>query len=565
MASFFYYYNLGHVGKGMKENWKYKKLFFVMVIVVIISLVLTGVIFADLFADVSGNGTKYWFFEESLQTGENVELENAYIYSSEKGQLEFLYDNIIYNIDGYLSEEYTGVADVVVDGDQIAKVIVKNDTTSGVLNSYNENSLEVLTEIVNTNAGVNNAITDDVTNIEVLQKNTSIPLYKVQDGEVFQANWNQVIVGTSQIQCILENGQVCAVIIEESLPNDIRVLIKNGSSIFYENLYIMKQSDGSFIDVAKEMSEQGINTMELTDEIGLVICDSNKAATGEAYEGSFRILKEEEGYVLVNQLPIETYVKYVLPSEMPTSFHEEALKAQAVCARTFAYSHMSNQSYAKYGANLDDSTSFQVYHNTGRYDKTDAAVDTTKGEFITCNGELIACYYFSTSAGTTNDMSVWGTDTPEYISMCESKDTESPFYKWTAYLDISTVRESSYGALKSVEVLSSNAAGYATEVKLKYENEELILTKENDIRRTLGSYLQETVLNNGKVRTDLAMIPSANIKVIEVSEDQIVLEGGGFGHGIGLSQYGANQMANAGSDYKAIIEHYFYNVVVKDI
>lgn len=549
----------------MKENWKYKKLFYVMLGIVIISLALTAIVLSGFFKDVDTEEAKYWFFEESLQTGKNVQLENAYVYTGENGQLVFLYDNITYAIEGYLEEDYTGVADVVVSGDKIEKVCTKTNSTSGVLQSYDNDSLEIVCEITDVNAETGNGIKEDGTNIEELLKNPSVTLYKLEEDKVVQADWNQVIVGTSKIRCILENGHVCAIIIEESLPSDIRVVIKNGSTIFYEQLFIKKQSDGSLIDVNTLMSEEKIKVLEINDSNGLIICDSNGKEKGIAYEGNFRIISTENGFVLVNQLPIETYVKYVLPSEMPTSFQDEALKAQAVCARTFAHTHMNNQSYAMYGANLDDSTSFQVYHNTGRFEKTDAAVDATKGEIIACNGNLIECYYFSTSAGMTNDMSVWGSDTPEHIAIRESQDTESPFYKWKAYLDISGVQESNYGVLKSIEVVKTNISGYVTELKMTYEKENVTITKENDIRRVLGIYLQETVLNNGKVRTDLSMIPSANFKVLDVKDGQIILEGGGFGHGIGMSQYGANQMAASGFGYKAIIEHYFKNIVVKSI
>ena len=538
----------------MKENWKYKKLFYVMLFIVIVSLGFTVVIMSGLFDETDGKEGKYWFYEESLQTGKTVELENAYVYSNSNGQLEFLYDNITYTIEGKLEEDFAGVADIVVEGDKIAKVRIKPDATAGILHSYND----VLVQVICESDDVATGSTEDIASTEIkkLARENALPVYKIEDNKVVQSNWNQMIVGSSKVSCVMENGQVCAVIIDESLPTEIRVVIKNGSSIFYTELYVKKQSDGSMINVENTMNEQELYTLELTDEQGLILCNKDGKALGEAYEGIFRIIKTENGLVLVNQLPIETYVKYVLPSEMPKTFHEEALKAQAVCARTFAYAHIRNQSYAMYGANLDDSTSFQVYHATGRYEETDAAVDTTAGEIITCNGELVTCYYFSTSAGMTNDMSVWGSETPEYIAMRESEDTESPFYRWKAYLD---------GDLKAVEVVSSNSAGYVTEVKLVYDKETVTLTKENDIRKALGVYLQETVLNNGKVRTDLSMIPSANFKVSEVSDTQIVLEGGGFGHGIGMSQYGADQMAKAGFGYKAIIEHYFNNVVVKSI
>lgn len=545
----------------MKENWKYKKLFYIMLGVVVISLGFTAVVLSGLIDDADGKEGKYWFFEEAKQTGKPVELENAYVYSNANGQLEFLYDNITYTIEGSLAQEFSGVADIVVEGDKVAKVYSKPEEKKGILHSYDDKSMAVMSKLEAVEAAADgNQAAEQVEN---LVRQASIPIYKVEADKVVQSNWNQVIIGTSNVRCVMENGIVSAMIIEESLPSDIRVIIKNGSSIYYPELFVKKQSDGSLINAKEVMAAHGLKELEIQDANGLVLCNAAGKALGEAYEGMFRVIQTEEGMVLINQLPIETYVKYVLPSEMPKSFHAEALKAQAVCARTFAYAHMRNQSYAKYGANLDDSTAFQVYHSTGRFAETDAAVDATAGEIITCNGELITCYYFSTSAGMTNDMSVWGSKTPEYIVMCKSEDTQSPFYKWTAYLDITGVKEEAYGALKSAEIISKNVAGYVTELKLTYQNKTITLTNENDIRSIMGKYLEETVLNNGKVRTDLSMIPSASFTVKEASDGKIVLSGGGFGHGIGMSQYGADQMADAGSDYKSIVEYYFKNVAVK--
>lgn len=524
----------------MKERWNGKKLLYLMLIIVVFSLGLTAIIITGLIDDADGKESKYWFFEESMQTGKQVELKNVYIHSSENGEIKFLYDNVTYVIPGKLKEEYMGVADIVIEGEKISKVRIKPNFTTGTLCSYDDTTVQV--------SG------DELKN---LNKSQGIPVYKISEEVVEQSNWNDMIIGTSIIKCVMEKGQVCSVIIEESLPSDIRVIIKNGSSIFYDNIFIKKKSDNILIDVKKKLKEEGTTEYSVSDKDGMYLCDEKGNALGAAYEGEFRILMEEKGLVLINTLPIETYVKYVLPSEMPKYFHEEALKAQAVCARTFAYAHMRNQSYAKYGANLDDSTSFQVYHAAGRYKETDAAVDATKGEVITCAGNLITCYYFSTSAGKTNNMSVWGSETPEYISVRISEDTNSPFYKWNAYIDRSDIRE--------VRVLERNESNYVTKLEIKYVDETIVLTNENDIRKALGAYLQETVLNNGKIRTDLSMIPSASFAVIDVKDNMIVLEGRGFGHGIGMSQYGANKMAEEGIGYKDIIEHYFNSVVVKSV
>ena len=106
---------------------------------------------------------------------------------------------------------------------------------------------------------------------------------------------------------------------------------------------------------------------------------------------------------------------FVLPSEMPLSFSYEALKAQAVCARTFTYGQMKNDTYARYGANLDDSIAYQAYHATTSYEVTDQAVADTAGMVMTYKGKLADCYYYSTSPGYSENLEVWNAASPGYL------------------------------------------------------------------------------------------------------------------------------------------------------
>ncbi len=553
----------------MNFDPKYKKIVSIILLIVAISLVLTGIIVNKLVKETNSRIEANWFFKESVRTGQPVVLSDAFILSNDDGVLRFIYDYNTYEVDGNLSEEFFGVANILVEGDDITKVSIKPDSKTEVLSSYTENTITL-------------------ENIGEISRNATTPIYKIIDNEVSQVEWNEFIVGVSTIRCIMDNGVVSAILIEEEVvPSDIRVLIKNGSTIFYPELYIQRVSDSTIINVAATMTANGLTTYEITDDAGLVLCNSMGQVQGSAYEGSFKVVLTENGMVLINEVPMETYVKYVLPSEMQVNFGHEALKAQAVCARTFAYSQMKNQSYAMYGANLDDSTAFQVYHNNGRYTETDAAVDETAGEVISCNGELIACYYYSTSPGVTNDMTSWENNTPEYISIqgldqlngldlsnrddfsafmrdeTQRYDSVSPFYRWKAILNLSEEKESAYGCLQEIHVLERNAAGYVTNLELVYENETIHLKNENTIRQVLGNYLEETILNDESIRTNMSMIPSACFEIVEESDEKIVLRGGGFGHGIGMSQYGAKAMAEAGYGYKDIIGYYYANVIVK--
>ena len=570
MCSSFYDYSKRNLSE-MKGNLKRKKITLVILLLTIISLICTGLIVANLIKDTSGKETRLWFFEESVQTGQPVVLKNAYIISNHNDKLTFLYDYKTYEVDGNLSQNYTGVADIHIDGEKIVKVSAKPDVIEGILQSYTEG------EITLKEHGTE-------------RKNISLPIYQVTNGEIKQREWTQMIIGVSNIECIMEKGVVCGILLKEDVvPNDIRVLMKNKDSIYNPQVYVKKLSDNSIIDVNAYMSDSKITRYTLEDAKGLVICDSQGNALEETFEGKLHFYMESQGIVIVNEVTMETYLKYVLPSEMPRTFGEEALKAQAVCARTYAYVHMNNQSYAKYGANIDDTTSFQAYHNTYRTEETDAAVDATKGEVATCNGELISCYYFSTSPGVTNHISSWGGEKLEYISCAGfefaegldlTKDTDfsrfmtqqlvsydavSGYYRWKAVLDISSIRDKEKGALQTIVVKKRNEAGYVTELELTYENTTETLRKENDIRKALGKYLQEVILQNEQVRTDLSMLPSACFEVLVNADGQIVLRGGGNGHGIGMSQYGARGMAEKGYNYKEILDYYYDNVVIKKL
>lgn len=553
----------------MNYNSKYKKIIGIILIIVVICLVLTGIILNKMIKESNSNVKENWFFEEALRTGQPVMLNDAFIISNDDGMLKFIYDYKAYEVKGNLAETHFGVANIMIEGKEITKVSIKPDSIVDVLSSYTENTIALK-------------------NIGEMPRTESTPVYKVIDNQVSQVEWNEFMIGVSNIRCILEEGMVSAILIEEEVvPNDVRVVIKNGDSIFYPELFIKRISDGVIVNVAATMTANGINSYNITDEQGLILCDCNGQILHDMYEGSFRVVLTENGMVLVNEVPMETYVKYVLPSEMQTNFGPEALKAQAVCARTYAYSQMKNQSYAMYGANLDDTTAFQVYNSFGRYPQTDAAVDETVGEVICCNGKLITCYYYSTSPGVTNDMSSWENESPEYISskgmddlngldlqVAEnfssymrsdkySYDKGSQFYRWKAILDISNEKETDYGPLEEIHILERNQAGYVTSLKLVYEKETIVLKNENAIRTILGKYLQEIILQDESVRTNFTMVPSACFEIVEQSDGKVMLRGGGFGHGIGMSQYGAKGMAEEGFGYKDIINYYYSNVVVK--
>ena len=109
-----------------------------------------------------------------------------------------------------------------------------------------------------------------------------------------------------------------------------------------------------------------------------------------------------------------------------------------------------------------------------------------------------------------------------------------------------------------------NASGYVLELTMNYEKGKKVYTDENQIRKYLGQYQEKILLPNGQVREDMTMIPSACFEISEVKDGIITLSGGGLGHGIGMSQYGANGMAETGCTYDEILNFYYTGVTLTE-
>ena len=132
---------------------------------------------------------------------------------------------------------------------------------------------------------------------------------------------------------------------------------------------------------------------------GIAIPSIERAQNPPVYYGTLEIKKTAQGLLIINELSLEAYLEAVVPSEMPASYEEQALMAQAVCARTYAVCQIQENSLEKYGADVDDSVNYQVYNNFRADKRTSKAVQDTKGQILCQNGEPITAYYFSTSAG----------------------------------------------------------------------------------------------------------------------------------------------------------------------
>ncbi|MDE7477884.1 MAG: SpoIID/LytB domain-containing protein, partial [Lachnospiraceae bacterium] len=125
------------------------------------------------------------------------------------------------------------------------------------------------------------------------------------------------------------------------------------------------------------------------------------------YRGKLECYLAAEGIVVINELLVEEYLYGVVPSEMPSTYPEEALKAQAISARTYTYFHKQSYAYPEWKAHMDDSTAFQVYMNCEESPRAVEAVDETKNQVLTYEGNIVESFYYSTSGGYNGGAGVW--------------------------------------------------------------------------------------------------------------------------------------------------------------
>lgn len=246
-------------------------------------------------------------------------------------------------------------------------------------------------------------------------------------------------------------------------------------------------------------------------------------------------------------LELEEYVLGVVGAEMPASFNIEALKAQAILARTYALKSIKN------GKKLTDTVSTQAYKDnselqklwkndyTKYYEKIKKAVNETKGKVILYNNEYIDAVYHSTSNGKTeNSKNVWKNILPYLVSVDSSWDKNVKSYKKETIFEINEF---------------CNILKLDVEEPITYEI----------IHNETGRVRQITINNktfSGTEFRNLLKLRSTDFE-IEINDEKVKVTTYGYGHGVGMSQYGANEMAKQGYSYIQILKYYYTGVVIK--
>lgn len=266
---------------------------------------------------------------------------------------------------------------------------------------------------------------------------------------------------------------------------------------------------------------------------------------------------------VVNELPLESYLCGVIPGEMPASWPLEALKAQAVAARTYTISHMGT--YAKLGYDVVATTSSQVYGGVKlETDATNRAVAETRGQIMMHNGKPIHAYYHSTSGGRTeNGADLWGPF--PYLRSVEDYDQQSPKFMWHREFN-QTQLKTALGALKvnvgqimALQPLQRTESGRVKTLRIQGDRGSMDIDGAK-VRSALK--LDSTFFNVG------ALDQQGQIVEIEPNQDfkapaVFQFAGRGWGHGLGMSQWGARQLAADGRDYRTILRHYYTGVAIE--
>ena len=268
----------------------------------------------------------------------------------------------------------------------------------------------------------------------------------------------------------------------------------------------------------------------------------------------------------IEELPLDTYLLGVVSAEMPANFEQEALNAQALVARTYTiYSIVHNQDKHGEADICDDSNCCQAWiskedrmarweeaERESNWRKIDVAVNTTAGRIITYNGEVIDAFFHSNSGGTTEaPVNVWGGTNYPYLQSVETAGED-------AYSQYSSE------VVLTKEELQNKILAKHSDFTIDYNQSDCIQILEyTESGRVKTIKIGNLNLSGVEVRSTLGL-KSANFEVT-IDGDNIKFAVKGYGHGVGMSQTGADSMAKSGSNYEEIVKHFYTGVEITEM
>lgn len=465
----------------------------------------------------------------------------------------------------------------------------------------------------------------------------------------------------------LENGRICGILmVKEEVMENIRVLLKTADygGIYHDRPVVTCDVPytvvyGPYGDQKRESHAAGEElTLDYdssyfeTDRVSIlpevltgkvILASSSRRQGVPSYRGKMEFLRTEGGIVAVNEVLLEEYLYSVVPSEMPSSYPSEALRAQAICARTYAYGSMLHAGYPQYGAHVDDSTSYQVYNNILEQETTTTAVKESFGQLLyTEEGALAGTYYYSTSCGFGSDANVWKTEVAPTLTYLKPKalsrsamaaqtsggglsaggapgesmrdeavfdayirtvnqddfEAQEGWYRWTYQVDsldpehlldvlkkryaansrqVLTWKDGEYvseeigeiGTVRDIYIEKRGGGGVADELVIEGSDSKIKVISEHNIRYVLNNGEAPVIRQDGSSVASPNLLPSGFFVISTGKEDGNVVSytliGGGFGHGVGMSQNGAKAMAKSGYGAEQILLYFYEGCRIEKI
>ena len=303
----------------------------------------------------------------------------------------------------------------------------------------------------------------------------------------------------------------------------------------------IRWQDGAFL-VGREKLRSEVLVIRPAAKAGELSLD------GRRYRGALELRHKSGGLTAVNIVPVDGYLRSVVPEEMPVDWPAEAIKAQSVAARSFALA--SRGRHASEGYDLCTTTHCQLYTGTtAEKSASNAAIKATRGEVLTYGGKPIEALFHTDSGGMTeNSEDVWGSHVP-YLRA--AKDTPAKTMPWTKAISRADLERKlaakghDIGKVRSL-VLSPLAIGRSAKDRTASGRVKTMTVKGTKGTATLSGTTWRSLLGLKSTLFDA-----------KLAKDMVTFTGYGSGHGLGISQWGAERMAAKGASYAEILHHYY--------
>lgn len=540
---------------------------------------------------------------------DEIVYENAWISGYEDRKVTVFIGNIQreFPVKGVLknADEISGlIGDLYLKKGKPNRLVLKKDTISGTVLAVREAEIEI----------------EGYGNVPLAE---NFKIYRTY-GTIREQQKSDILVGYHMQTFVVANGEICAALTTDKPEMDnIRILLMDNGfqTLFHDRIELScdkmavleygtgqnkkTQSVAAGEKVTFKTGDGRLDSGRVVfrpvDEDGMITVHSLERSQGiPIYPGHMEITEETDGLLILNEVELESYLKRVVPSEMPASYELEALKAQAICARTYAWRQIRNNTYSAYGAHVDDSTNFQVYNNTNTFEPTDQAVNETFGQVLAYQDVPVEAFYYSTSCGHGTDGTFWGgeasatpylravsideTGKAQNLSTNEAFETfikeidkgayESEFamYRWNVKTTSRILDEKigGVGRITGLAITERGPGGIAKTLKVVGTEGSKTFTGQSKVRSILGNTALVINRQDGSTISGWDSLPSGFIYIENegTDEDQITaftIYGGGYGHGVGMSQNGAQGMAKAGKDCMDILKFFYHGCEIIDI